>query len=85
MALVSKKRCLRCGGHGTLLDLGLCVGCGLALYKSLGDAAMELSHAKRPEQPARPISVLDAVQEKRRRTGSYRFFAAPSSIRGTGP
>ncbi len=77
--------CSQCGVRRALASSGRCVGCQLALYKSLGDVASDVAYAPRPKTAmgGGRMHILAAVQEKRRRTGSYRFFAAPQSIKGT--
>ena len=76
--------CSQCGERRALASSGRCVGCQLALYKSLGDVAAEVRYAPRPKatQEGGRMHVLAAVQEKRRRTGSYRLLPAPQSIKG---
>lgn len=76
--------CSQCGERHALASSGRCVGCQLALYKSLGDIAAEVRYAPRPRatQERGRMHVLAAVQEKRRRTGSYRLLPAPQSIKG---
>lgn len=76
--------CSQCGLAGALASSGRCIGCQLALYAMLGDGALKVSLAKPAEPVIRPnaMHVLRAVQEKRRRTGSYRFYSAPRSIKG---
>lgn len=76
--------CSQCGEREALASSGRCVGCQLALYKSLGDVVADVTFAPRikPSETAGRMHVLAAVQEKRRRTGSYRFNATPQSIKG---
>ena len=77
--------CIQCGLRIALASSGRCVGCQLALYKSLGDVASDVAYAPRPKatKDGGRMHILAAVQEKRRRTGSYRFLPAPQSIKGT--
>lgn len=76
--------CSECGRREALASSGRCVGCQLALYKSLGDvvADAEFASAMGPLETAGRMHVLAAVQDKRRRTGSYRFNSTPQSIKG---
>ncbi len=76
--------CSECGRREAVASSGRCVGCQLALYKSLGDVAADaaLASAMGPLETAGRTHVLAAVQEKRRRTGSYRFNSAQQSIKG---
>ena len=76
--------CSQCGELQALASSGRCIGCQLALYKSLGDVVADVTFAAamKPSETAGRTHVLAAVQEKRRRTGSYRFNAAPQSIKG---
>ena len=75
--------CSQCGRPGALASSGRCIGCQLALYATLGDGARNVG-AEVPEPTVRPraMHVLRAVQDKRRRTGSYRFDPTPRSIKG---
>jgi len=81
MEFVMLDRCVRCGRAATLKDQRLCTACGLALYKSLGDVADDLAARNPHSQAGRPMHVLESVQQKRLRTGTYRFYAAPASIK----
>lgn len=76
--------CSQCGGHRALASSGRCVGCQLALYKSLGDVAAAVAFAPRPKtiRDRGRMHILAAVHEKRQRTGSYRFHPATRSIKG---
>ncbi len=77
--------CSQCGMRRALAGAGRCVGCQLALYKSLGDVAADITYAPRTRatEDRGRIHILAAMQEKRRRTGSYRFLPPPQSIKGT--
>ena len=83
-ALEPDGACSQCGGRRALASSGRCVACQLALYKSLGDVAAAVAFAPRPKSATEGgrIHILAAVQEKRQRTGSYRFYPAPPSIKG---
>ncbi len=76
--------CSQCGEREALASSERCIGCQLALYKLLGDVVADVTFAlaMKPLGTAGRTHVLAAVQEKRRRTGSYRFNTAPQSIKG---
>ena len=76
--------CSQCGADRALASSGRCLACQLALYTSLGDVAAAVAYAPRPKaaKDGRRVHILVAVQEKRRRTGSYRFVPTSRSIKG---
>lgn len=76
--------CSQCGERQALASSGRCIGCQLALYKSLGDVVADVRYGPRikPSETSGRMRVLAAVQEKRRRTGTYRFNVVPQSIKG---
>lgn len=82
--LRKEGRCDRCGRYGRLPDADHCLSCQLELFKSLGDAAADVLDAERltEDRGSRRLSVLEAVQEKRRRTGGYRFSVSPRNVKG---
>ena len=81
--LEPEGNCSQCGRIDALASSGRCIGCQLALYATLGDGALNVKvKPAEPELRPRAMHVLRAVQDKRRRTGSYRFDPTPRSIKG---
>lgn len=79
--------CARCHKNAAMTAHKYCLRCHLSLYKTLGDEVR--TTAKKPYVPnpkSKPagFSAMEALEEKRNRTGFKRFDPTTKSIKGTG-
>jgi len=83
----SDDTCSMCGKNPAMNQSSYCLGCQLAMYKSLGDNARSVSDNPLYPDPAKPsptFSARSALTEKRNRAGFNRFDPTTTSVKGTG-
>ena len=78
----SETLCRNCNESNALTHSQYCLGCQLAIFKSLGDEAhqAEVNHLSLPD--INLYSLRDTLAEKRQRTGTSRFQHSPKSVKG---
>lgn len=84
----SEELCENCKKKPSLNHSDYCLGCQLAIYKSLGDN-MTLAANTAPKAPdpfkTSPLTALrNSLNDKRKRAGFNRFNPSTTSIKGTG-
>jgi len=78
--VIFQHTCARCGQRDAQSGSDYCLACRLDLYKSLGDAAYEvdadIAEHGPPDEAPETESLLNAMSEKRARTGTSAFNPA---------
>lgn len=82
------ESCTRCGIRAAAFGRDFCSYCMADVNADLRDMVSLTERGKPVQDPrkefgGRSLSVGNALREKRRRTGSYRFNPVPPNIKGT--